>query len=176
MKEDVCTQLESGALRFVRRLPGPIDRVWSYVIDPAKRRLWFAGGTMGEEAGDEFTWDFDLEALADQEVPERFPEMSGGVRTRARVLEIDPPNLLVVIGIEDPQEIRFELHEEGDEVEFVLIQGPPPEFDDLISTAAGWQACLGLLIDHLHGQAPRSFWAEHETAEGIYGERFSADG
>lgn len=176
MKEDFCTQLENGALRFVRRLPGPIERVWSYIEDPAKRRRWFAGGTMGRKAGDEFIWDFDLEALAEQEIPERFSDMSGGLQTHARILEIDPPRLFVVTGIEDPQEIRFELREDGEEVEFLLIQGPPAEFSDLVSAAAGWQACLGLLIDHLCGQTPRSFWREHETAEGIYRERLSPDG
>lgn len=173
MKEEFCTQLESGALRFVRHLPGPIERVWDYLVDPDKRRLWFAGGTMAEQPGDEFVWDFDLEALADQEIPERFSDMSGGLQTHARILEIEPPRLLVVLGIEDPQEIRFELCEHGDTVEFTLIQGAPPDFGDLISTAAGWQACLGLLIDHLSGKTPRSFWGEHETAEEIYRDRLS---
>ena len=54
MREDYGTQLEDGSLRFVRDLPGPIERVWDYLVDPEKRALWFCGGTSGEKAGDPF--------------------------------------------------------------------------------------------------------------------------
>ena len=30
---------EAGAIRFERLLPGPIERVWDYLVDPAKRRI-----------------------------------------------------------------------------------------------------------------------------------------
>lgn len=173
MKEDFGTQLEDGSLRFVRLLPGPIERAWSYLVDPDKRGLWFAGGTMGEKAGDEFTWDFDFDLLSEENLPERWSELSEGLQSHARIVEIEPPRLLVVVGIEDKQEIRFELRELEDQLEFVLTQQPPADFSGLVSTAAGWQACLGLLIDHLHDRKPRRFWSEHEKAEENYRERLS---
>ena len=33
-------------LRIERTLPGPIERVWTYLTDPAKRATWFARGPM----------------------------------------------------------------------------------------------------------------------------------
>src|SRR5580698_6413683 len=35
---------ESNTLRFERLLPGPIDRVWRYLIDSDKRGQWLAYG------------------------------------------------------------------------------------------------------------------------------------
>ena len=31
-------------LRIQRLLPGPIERVWSYLVDSELRKLWFAEG------------------------------------------------------------------------------------------------------------------------------------
>ncbi len=33
-----------GEVRLLRLLPGPIERVWDFIIDPEKRARWFAGG------------------------------------------------------------------------------------------------------------------------------------
>ena len=38
-------------LRFVRSLPGPIERVWEYITDPEKRARWFCGGILEQKAG-----------------------------------------------------------------------------------------------------------------------------
>ena len=35
-----------GEIRIMRTLPGPIERIWTYLTDPAKRAKWFAGGPM----------------------------------------------------------------------------------------------------------------------------------
>ena len=40
--------LESGAVRFERLLPGPIERVWSYLVEGEKRAtVYFAKGAGG---------------------------------------------------------------------------------------------------------------------------------
>ena len=36
--------LESGAVRFERLLPGPVERVWSYLTQSEKRGTWLASG------------------------------------------------------------------------------------------------------------------------------------
>ena len=168
MKEDFGTQLENGSLRFERILPGPVDRVWEYLVDPEKRALWFAGGTMGEKPGDEFRWDFDIDKVSHESLPEEWSHMAEGVQAHARIVAIEPPHLLVVVGIEDTQEIRFELSSTGTRVRLVLIQQPPADYAGLISTAAGWQACLGVLLDRLSGREPRGFWSERAMAEDHY--------
>src|SRR3546814_7486145 len=49
---------EAGAIRFERLLPGPIERVWEYLVDPDKRRTWLADGPMAARAGGqiEYIW------------------------------------------------------------------------------------------------------------------------
>ncbi len=32
--------LDECTVRFERMLPGPIDRVWSYIVDSDKRKKW----------------------------------------------------------------------------------------------------------------------------------------
>ena len=39
------TSTEPGTVRLERLLPGPIERVWAYLTESAKRATWFAAGT-----------------------------------------------------------------------------------------------------------------------------------
>lgn len=40
-----------GEVRLVRTLPGPIERVWEFLVDSDKRARWFAGGPMEPRTG-----------------------------------------------------------------------------------------------------------------------------
>ncbi|MGP1353797.1 MAG: SRPBCC family protein [Parasphingopyxis sp.] len=179
MKEEFGTQLESGALRFVRDLPGPIERVWEHFVDPAKRALWFCGGTMTETPGETFTLAFDHSQLSDEAFPDRFAELKGGVSFEVKLVEFDPPRRLVFrdfggddfSSAEDEGEVSVELAAIGDRVKLTLIQSPHSDFAHLISAAAGWQSHLGILIDELAGDPHRAFWAEHAEAEEHYRDR-----
>ena len=42
---------ESRTIRMERLLPGPIERVWDYLTDSAKRGKWFAAGKMDLRVG-----------------------------------------------------------------------------------------------------------------------------
>jgi len=42
---------EPGTVRFERLLPGPIERVWSYLTESDKRRTWLASGEMELQVG-----------------------------------------------------------------------------------------------------------------------------
>ncbi len=168
MKEDYGTLLESGAIRFTRELPGPIERVWSYLADPEKRGTWFCGGTMGEKPGDRFTLRFDHRNISDEPTPERFAEMRQPMEMEATVVAIDPPRLFVYRWEDDGVESRFELEEQAGKVRLVLIQPPPATLKERVGMAAGWHAHLGLLIDRLNGDPPRPFWSEHGDAEKHY--------
>lgn len=168
MKEEFGTVLESGAMRFVRDFPGPVERVWAWLADPAKRGLWFCGGTMGEKAGDRFTLRFENGRLGDEPVPERFAAMAQPIEMEAEIVAIDPPRLLVFRWLEDGVESRFELAEADGRVRLTLIQQPPPSLRDRIGMAAGWHAHLGLLADRIGGEPPRGFWSEHGEAERHY--------
>ena len=173
MKEEFGTQLESGALRYVRDLPGPIERVWSYLVEPEKRATWFCGGTMGEKPGDIFTMAFDHDQISHERVPQKFADLDGGIDMEGQIVEIDPPRLLVFKWTEEDHNVRIELDEEGSRVKLTLIQSPHSAFGDLVSAAAGWQVHLGILIDRLAGETPRGFWSEHDVAEDYYREALS---
>ena len=36
------TLIGNNSIRFERLLPGPIERVWAYLVEPDKRALWLA--------------------------------------------------------------------------------------------------------------------------------------
>src|SRR4051794_26100582 len=59
----------AGEVRLVRTLPGPIERVWSYLTDPEKRARWFAGGPIEPRLGGKLTLRFRHRDLAPDETP-----------------------------------------------------------------------------------------------------------
>ena len=61
MLDDYGVQTGSDTVEIKRLLPGPIDRVWSYLTDSDLRRRWLAAGEMVQKAGlpFEFTWRND---------------------------------------------------------------------------------------------------------------------
>lgn len=168
MREDYGTQLENGALRFVRDLPGPIERVWDYIVDPEKRILWLCGGTAGQAAGDGYVLEFDNSRMSNERATGRYAEYNSPTEIAAEVVEIDPPRLFVFRWNDADAEARIELAEKGDRVELVLIQSPPDDLEQLVSMGGGWHAHLGILVDELAGAPHRGFWTEHEEAEAHY--------
>ena len=42
--------IDSSTVRFERMLPGPIERVWSYIVESDKRKQWLCAGDI--EAGE----------------------------------------------------------------------------------------------------------------------------
>lgn len=43
--------IETGTLRIQRLLPGPLKRVWAYLIESDKRASWLAAGEMPMQVG-----------------------------------------------------------------------------------------------------------------------------
>ena len=41
--------LDESTVRFERMLPGPIERVWSFIVDSDKRKKWLCGGDIGAQ-------------------------------------------------------------------------------------------------------------------------------
>jgi len=96
--------LESGAIRFERVLPGPIDRVWAYLTDPDKRGKWLASGPMDLRPGGAIELRFrhaDLSPAAEP-IPERFKNMENGVTSHGHVTRCEPPRLLGMTWNEAP--------------------------------------------------------------------------
>jgi len=97
---------DRAVLTFERRLPFPIEVVWSAITDPAEREQWFGVTTIdGGEGG-----TIDMVATAPPLPPER-------KRMTGRILVWDPPNVLEhewKQPIVEDGVVRYELTPDGD--------------------------------------------------------------
>ncbi|MGE5146383.1 MAG: SRPBCC family protein [Candidatus Eiseniibacteriota bacterium] len=165
-----------GALRIERLLPGPIERVWAYITEPEKRRLWLAGGTMELKAGGKANLFFRHAELSPvkEETPERYKAKVNGQTVTGTILRCEPPHLLTLTWEYGPAtEVTFELTKKGDDVLLVVTHRRLSDRDMLIGVGSGWHTHLGILADRLAGRPPRPFWATHEALIGDYRKRLA---
>jgi uncharacterized protein YndB with AHSA1/START domain len=169
--ESVGAAVGSSTVRIERVLPGPIERVWAYLVDPEKRAKWLAAGAMDLRVDAEVDLCFrHAELSAEKQTPDRFKRLAdgdGSHNVHCRITACEPPHLLRFTWGE-AGEVTFELTPRGDEVLLVVIHSRLPDRGVMISVASGWHAHLAILIDRLHGREPRGFWSEHAAAEAQY--------
>lgn len=160
---------EAGAIRFERLLPGPIERVWSYLVEGDKRARWLADGDMEEREGSEFEmiWRNDNLSTPDDPAPENH---AGEHRGRIIVIKVERPRLLVQRW-QAGSEVTYELAERGDQVLLTLTHRKIQDRETLVKIAGGWHAHLGLLRSELEGSERESFWSTHGRLEAEYQER-----
>lgn len=168
---DYAAMTEDGTLTIARLLPGPVERVWAYIVEPEKRARWIAGGTMEPTVGGAVRWLFDHSNISEQPTPEKYAgaavaEMSGTV-TRC-----EPPRLIAFtwfeIGQEQPSEVTITLQEEDGKVRLTLVHVRLKGLDTKTSVCAGWHAHLDLLGDLMEGRDVRDFWLHHTALEDEY--------
>lgn len=160
-------------LRIERLLPGPIERVWSYLTDPKKRATWFARGPMELEPGGHMELEFDHDDFSDEPYPEKYRKYKG-VKSPGTIVSAEPPRLLVFDwGEEDgtASKVRIELSEEGEDVRLVLTHSRLSNRDAMLNVAGGWHAHLGVLADRLNGVEPKGFWSTLVRTEAEYARR-----
>jgi uncharacterized protein YndB with AHSA1/START domain len=150
----------STQVRFVRRLPHPIDRVWAALTDPAELRRWWGDTDLDLAHGGRFAlrW-FNTDE-------------DGNVATLdGAITKLDPPRLLEITaawgstGSDDPgapTTLTWELDSDGDHtlLRFTNTVTPPtstpgdatdgPTTADT-RTAAGWHMHLDALATILSG-------------------------
>jgi uncharacterized protein YndB with AHSA1/START domain len=165
-----------GALRIERLLPGPIERVWSYLIESDKRRQWLAAGRMDLRIGGRVEHIFNNSKLTqhDDPAPPKYAREAGEVRMHGNVTAVEPPRLLSYTwggDLPDPSEVRFELTPRGDQVLLVVTHRRLADHDELISISAGWHTHLDILADRLAGRTPAGFWKTHTRLEAEYQQR-----
>lgn len=149
---------EPGTFRIERVLPGPIERLWSYLTDPEKRRTWFGAGPMELRVGGRVGLQFRFDELSAEKTPlDKTNECDVG----GRVTRCDPPRLLSYTWGEqqDASEVTFELFPRGRDVLLVITHRRLGDRGTMISVASGWHAHLGLLADQMNGRRPRPFWS-----------------
>ena len=134
------TLLDAHAIRFERDLPGPIERVWSYLTESDLKATWIGGGEIPREVGGEFAIRWDGENGAP----------GGEIVFRTRVY--DPPHVLeydwvqvdATVGAIRDSYVRFELVAHGDRVHLTLTHRALPN-TAIGSIGGGWHAHLDVL-------------------------------
>ena len=152
-----------------RRLPGPIERVWAYLVDPEKRSLWLAAGTMDLRVGGAVALSFNHADLsAEKQTPERFRRVEEGPsRLHGTITLCEPPR---VLGFTwgDHGEVMFQLVAQADEVLLMVTHRRLHDRAARVNVAGGWHAHLAILVDRMEGREPRGFWSAYATAEAQY--------
>jgi uncharacterized protein YndB with AHSA1/START domain len=174
---DYGVMIEPATIRFERLLPGPIERVWAFLVDSDKRGRWLASGAVEPRVGGRVDLHFrhaDLSPTAEA-VPEKYKHCENGVSFGGRVTRFEPPRLLSHSWGEaagEASEVTFELTPRGEQVRLVLTHRriAPSE---MLSVAGGWHTHLGILVDHLNGRTPQPFWSAHARLESEYERRIA---
>jgi uncharacterized protein YndB with AHSA1/START domain len=174
---DMAKMVDEATLRIERTLPGPIDRVWSYLTDATKRAEWFAGGEITLKPGVESELVFDHRNLSGpgDKVPEKYKDQAGRLTAPVTIVDAKAPNLLVWEWQGDggsKQVTRFELTPKGDKVVLTITESKFASRKGLIGNAAGWHTHLDYLKAILEGKEPPLFWNMHTKIEAAYENRF----
>lgn len=170
---DYGERLGDNGVRFIRLLPGPIERVWAYLTEGDKRAKWLAGGSTELKPGGAVALTFhnaSLSDLPDDPPPPKYADMPDVVSYRGKVVECDPPRLLVHTWADDEgvTQVRYELEPQGEQVRLTLTH---TRLTDLTGVAGGWHTHLDILADVLSGRQARPFWRTHTALEAQYAER-----
>jgi uncharacterized protein YndB with AHSA1/START domain len=169
---EYVTDLATDTVRLERSLPGPIERVWSYITDSDKRQTWLARGPIDQTEGGaiELTWENDkLSNDSDDEAPENFK--GGKTHTmKGRVIACEPPTLLSFTwpGDSGESQVTFELSPKGERVQLVLTHSRLASRDGKIGVSGGWHAHIGILEDILENRTPRPFWKNFNRLHAEY--------
>lgn len=167
-------------VRIERMLPGPVERVWSYLTESEKRGRWLASGEMDLRVGGRVEHIFRNSDLTenDDPPPPKYAQYAGESRFHGTITACDPPRLLAYTwgGEDDESEVSFELAPVGDRVRLVVTHRRLATRDDMVGVAGGWHAHLDILADRLEGRTPAGFWATHTRLEAEYEKLIPARG
>jgi uncharacterized protein YndB with AHSA1/START domain len=159
-------------VRFVRTLPGPIERVWDYLTDPEKRSRWFAGGPMELRPGGKVTFHFHHRDLApDETPPEEYQEHhETGKTMHGLITRCEPPRVLAfTFGSTGESEATFELTPQGKDVLLVLTHRARGEdVPYMAEFGAGWHTHVAHLIALLEGAPRPPFWPLQIQLRAVY--------
>lgn len=169
--------LESGAVRFERLLPGPVERVWSYLTESEKRGRWLASGVFDLRVGGQTEMLFKHSEITDEAPPEAYREVhENGVRSTGTITRYEPPRIIAFTwggGDEPESEVAFELVPKGEKVLLVLTHRKLASKAEMTSVSGGWHMHLGLLEDALTGAPRRGFWSRFAALDADYAARYA---
>ncbi len=172
-------KIAPGVARLERLLPGPIERVWEYLMDSEKRGTWFASGVIEPRVGGRLNLLFRHRNLSPEETPpEKYKEVHDpGVPMTGMVTPYDPPRLLGITWEEDDRhsEVLFELAPEGADVRLVLTHRKLISEAERADVSSGWDIHTAILYARLSGTTPPPLWAAHDRIEALYLDQLKED-
>ena len=163
------TVVEPGTVRLERLLPGPLERVWAYLVESDKRARWLAAGVFDLHVGGKIRLEFDNSSLSrDKAAPEKYKGRGTG-KFDGMITRLEPMRLLSHTWTWDggDTEVTYELTPKGKEVLLVIVHRRLPK-EMGADVMAGWDVHSGILADILNGAEPRPFWSTHSKLEKQY--------
>lgn len=178
MNDAYGERIAPDTLRLQRLLPGPIERVWSYLTESDKRGQWLASGPMDLRVGGAMHLSFrhaDLSAEPGKP-PAKYQSMEHGAELGGRITVCEPPYRLGHTwgDDDDASDVLLELTPQGDQVLLTVTHSRLRDRNSMVSTASGWHTHVGILMDRLAGREPHNFWAMQTRLEADYAQRLSA--
>jgi uncharacterized protein YndB with AHSA1/START domain len=168
--------LDAGTIRFERLLPGPIERVWAFLTESEKRKLWLAAGDFELRPGGKTTLFFQHKNLSSKRgtPPEQFRKMDEeGGGFDGKVLRCEPPRLLTIKwGDTQSSDVTFELTPQSNGEVLLTLTHRRLDKAGMKNVGPGWHTHLGILTERLHGREPDNFWAMLEEVRGRYADKF----
>jgi uncharacterized protein YndB with AHSA1/START domain len=168
--------LDGNTVRFVRLLPGPIERVWSYLTESDKRAQWLCAGDVETEVDghvDMHLHNVTLSSAEDIPRPEKYSDMPEKMSFEGRVTRCERPYVLAhtwEFG-DERSEVCYELEAQDDKVRLVLTHRRLETTDTVLSVSGGWHTHLNILEDVLDEREPRPFYKMQMQYEAEYGAR-----
>lgn len=168
--------IAEDAVRFRRLLPGPIDRVWQYLVDGDMRGRWLCYGDTGTAIGENVTLIFrnhELSPEGDSPPPEKHKDMPEEITFHGTITAYEAPRVFGhtwEFGDEN-SEVRYELEEQGDQVLLTLTQSRLDSREMKVDVSGGWHTHLDVLEEILTGAKPGPFWRRIAEREIEYEER-----
>lgn len=174
--------LDPNTVRFERLLPGPIERVWSYLTDGDKRAQWLCGGDVETRQDGHVDMHFHNAALSrasegDDPRPDKYKDRPEAMSFVGKVTRCEPMTTLEHTWEFDDEYslVRYELIEQGDKVRLVLTHSRLETTDKVLSVSGGWHTHLNVLEDVLNGDSRRPFYRMQTQFESEYRERLGLD-
>lgn len=163
------TLVEPGTVKLERLLPGPVERVWAYIVESDKRAKWLAAGEFELRIGGKVRLEFDNSRLPNEKpLPAKYQEAGKG-QFEGVITRLEPNRLLSHTWKWDSgdTEVTYELTPRGKQVLLTIVHRRLSK--ELVSKVlGGWDVHSGILEDILNGVAPRPFWATHDKLEREY--------
>ena len=174
---DYATTPAKKTVRLERLLPGPIERVWAFLVEPEKRARWFAGGVLEPKVGGRRELIFKHSNITDEPPPERFKGAVAGFTSLGEMTRWDPPRALAFtwVGDGEPSEVLWELKPQGDDVLFVITHRALPTRAEMVDVSGGWTAHVDILEALMRGAKPAGFWSNIERLEKHYSAAYPQD-